>query len=233
MKIVFRVALVLSVMWMLSGCETAGGSGGAAAGSLPAMDAKQARTLLKEGNARFVRNVRIARDLTARVKQTSTAQFPFASIVSCADSRVPPELLFDQGIGDLFVLRVAGNVVDSDILGSLEYGSKILRIKLILVLGHTQCGAVKGAIDHAEMGNLTALVNKIRPAVEAAPMEGGARTSKNPAFVDAVCRENVRQVMRQIGKNSPILAKQITAGEVRLEGGMYDLATGRVVLFEE
>jgi carbonic anhydrase len=171
--------------------------------------------------------------LPAEVRGTAGGQYPFAVVVSCLDSRAPVEFLFDQGIGDLFNARVAGNVLNDDILGSLEFACKVSGSRLILVLGHSNCGAIKGAIDGVELGKLTGLLDKIKPAAATVSESVQPRTSKNDEFVQKVAEANVRLVMRQIRQQSPILREMIEAGSIGLEGGMYDLATGEVKFFEE
>lgn len=190
----------------------------------------KALELLKEGNQRFTAKQQVERDLNLQVEQTSTGQFPFATVLSCIDSRVPAELVFDQGIGDIFSVRIAGNFVNSDILGSMEFASKLAGTKLILVLGHTACGAVKGACDHAELGNLTGMLDKIAPAVEAVtePAAASDRTSDNIDFVNAVGAKNVTLTIERIREESPVLAEMEQAGEIQIVGGMYDIATGQV-----
>ncbi|HXJ36618.1 MAG TPA: carbonic anhydrase family protein [Candidatus Eisenbacteria bacterium] len=187
---------------------------------------------LRDGNARFVAGTALHRDLRAQVAETSGGQYPFASVLGCIDSRVPPELVFDQGIGDIFSARIAGNFVDPDLLGSLEFASKVAGSKLILVLGHTECGAIKGACDDVKMGNLTTTLAQIRPAVAAVRGVPGPRDSKNKAFVEAVTRENVTLTMQAIRHRSPILRAMIDAGEVGLAGGIYDVKTGAVAFVE-
>lgn len=191
---------------------------------------EKALNLLKEGNQRFVQKQQVARDLAVQVEQTSTGQYPFASVLSCIDSRVPAELVFDQGIGDIFSARVAGNFVNTDILGSMEFACKLAGTKLILVLGHTACGAVKGACDHAELGNLTSMLANLAPAVEAIkePAAAEERTSANIDFVNAVGTKNVALTIARIREESEVLAEMEKAGEIAIVGGMYDLATGKV-----
>lgn len=191
---------------------------------------EKALNLLKEGNQRFVQKQQVARDLAVQVKQTSTGQYPFATVLSCIDSRVPAELVFDQGIGDIFSARVAGNFVNTDILGSMEFACKLAGTKLILVLGHTACGAVKGACDHAELGNLTSMLANLAPAVEAIkePAAAEERTSANIDFVNAVGTKNVALTIARIREESEVLAEMEKAGEIAIVGGMYDLATGKV-----
>lgn len=184
---------------------------------------------LKDGNERFVSGKPLHRNLPADVRATSAGQKPFAAIVACMDSRVPVSLVFDLTIGDVFAVRVAGNVVGTNVLGSLEFAVAIAGARLILVLGHTQCGAIKGAIDRVELGTLTALLARISPAVDAA----GPGSSADPAYVRRVCEENVRLTMRQIRERSRVLRDLIASGALRLVGGMYDLETGRVAFDEE
>lgn len=190
----------------------------------------KALELLKEGNQRFIAKEQVERDLNLQVEQTSTGQYPFATVLSCIDSRVPAELVFDQGIGDIFSVRIAGNFVNTDILGSMEFASKLAGTKLILVLGHTACGAVKGACDHAELGNLTEMLGNIAPAVNAVtePSAAAERTSANIDFVNAVGTKNVALTIERIRKESPVLAEMEQAGEIQIVGGMYDIATGKV-----
>ncbi|MEO6740388.1 MAG: carbonic anhydrase family protein [Chthoniobacteraceae bacterium] len=163
---------------------------------------------------------------------STKGQYPYASVVSCLDSRTGTELIFDQGIGDVFNARVAGNIVNPDILGSLEFASKVAGSKLIAVIGHTKCGAVKGACDHVKLGNLTGLLNRIEPAVKATPSVGGSdRSSKNAEFVDAAAQQNVRKAMANIRQNSPILRQMEKEGQIQIVGGMHDITTGKVTFF--
>jgi carbonic anhydrase len=195
--------------------------------SQAAMTPSQALERLKAGNARFVSNAMKRRDWSAKVVATASAQFPYAAVLSCMDSRAPIETVFDQGIGDVFGVRVAGNVVNDDELGSLEYAAKV-GTKVIVVLGHTNCGAVKGALDDVKLGNLTDLLAKIRPAVEAA----SCSNSKDEACVSKVAAKNVLQSMKEIRERSPYLAKYLGEGKIELVGGMYDVATGKVTFLE-
>ena len=190
----------------------------------------QAVQLLRDGNKRFVENTKINRNLMEQVNQTSDGQYPFATILSCIDSRVSAELVFDQGIGDIFSIRIAGNIVNKDILGSMEFASKVAGTKAIVVLGHTNCGAVKGACDGVELGNLTHLLDKITPAMDLIddPKEKSLRNSKNIDFVDAVANTNVDRTVEMIRKNSPILAEMEQAGAIKIVSGMYDIQTGVV-----
>lgn len=192
-----------------------------------AMTPAAALERLKEGNRRFVANVTKRRDWSAKVVATASGQYPFAAVLGCMDSRAPIEIVFDQGIGDVFGIRVAGNIVNDDELGSLEYAVKV-GTKVIIVLGHTGCGAVKGAIDGVQLGNLTGLLAKIHPAVAAA----GCDNSKDDACVTKVAEMNVRQAVREIRAKSPYLGKYIEEGKVGLVGALYDVATGKVTFLE-
>jgi len=184
---------------------------------------------LKEGNQRFVNKTTVQRDLHQQVSDTATGQFPFAAIVSCIDSRIPTEVVFDQGIGDIFNARVAGNFVNEDILGSLEFACKLAGSKTILILGHTSCGAVKGACDNAQLGNLTQMLKKIMPAVDATTTEENEeRSSKNLKFVNEVAEKNVRLTMEATAAQSPVLAEMVKNGEISIEGAIYDVKTGIV-----
>lgn len=185
---------------------------------------------LKDGNQRFIENKQVTRDLLDQVSDTSTGQYPFATVLSCIDSRVSSELIFDQGIGDIFSVRIAGNFVNEDILGSMEFACKLAGTKLVVVLGHTACGAVKGACDHARLGNLTALINKIEPAVEAVtePTDESLRNSKNIEFVNNVAVKNVEMTIANIRKQSPVLAQLEEDGDIKIVGGMYDINDGKV-----
>jgi carbonic anhydrase len=189
---------------------------------------------LKEGNLRFQNNLKANRNLLEQVNDTSDGQFPFATILSCIDSRVSAELVFDQGLGDIFSVRIAGNFVNEDILGSMEFASKLAGTKLIVVLGHTACGAVKGACDDAKMGNLTKLLEKIKPAVSAVtePKDTSLRNSKNSEFVDTVAAKNVILTIDRIHAESPILSEMEKNGEIMIIGAMYDINTGEVNFFE-
>tara|TARA_R110000868_G_scaffold290572_1_gene550765 strand:+ start:285 stop:911 length:627 start_codon:yes stop_codon:yes gene_type:complete len=194
------------------------------------MTPEKAFQFLKEGNQRFQNNLKANRNLLEQVNDTSEGQFPFATILSCIDSRVSAELVFDQGLGDIFSIRIAGNFVNEDILGSMEFASKLAGTKLIVVLGHTSCGAIKGACDHARMGNLTALINKIEPAVDAVkePTDESLRNSKNLDFVDSVSAKNVLLTINNIRKQSPILNDMEKNKEIMIIGAMYDISTGEV-----
>ncbi len=189
---------------------------------------------LVNGNQRFLKNYRADRDLLEQVADTSSGQFPFATVLSCIDSRVSSELIFDQGIGDIFSIRIAGNFVNEDILGSMEFACKLAGTKLVVVLGHTACGAVKGACDHARLGNLTALINKIEPAVEAVkePEDSSLRNSKNIDFVNEVARKNVMMTIDNIRTSSEVLREMEENDEIKIVGGMYDISTGEVMFYQ-
>ena len=186
--------------------------------------------LLKDGNARFTGGKMVKRNLKKQVATTGKGQYPFASIVSCIDSRSGPELVFDQGIGDMFVARVAGNIVNEDILGSLEFASKAAGAKVIVVLGHTSCGAIKGACDDVKLGNLTGLLAKMKPAV-ASVKETGDRSSKNYAFVEKVAEANVQDTVKAIKEKSPVLKEMADKGEIKIVGAMLDVTTGKVLWY--
>ncbi|WP_103068945.1 carbonic anhydrase family protein [Aquimarina sediminis] len=200
-----------------------------------AITPKGAVELLKEGNSRFIQKMKADRDLLEQVSDTKSGQFPFATILSCIDSRVSSELIFDQGIGDIFSARVAGNFVNEDILGSMEFACKLAGTKLVLVLGHTACGAVKGACDDAKLGNLTALISKIKPAVEAVsePVDSSLRNSKNIDFVNEVAVKNVKMTIDNIRNDSEVLKEMEDNGEILIMGGMYDISTGKVTFLED
>lgn len=186
---------------------------------------------LQEGNARFVNNDLTARDHSAQVRKSTLAQYPKAIVLSCVDSRVPVEDVFDRGIGDLFVARVAGNFVNEDILGSMEFACKVSGSKVVLVMGHEHCGAVKAAIDDVKLGNITPMLQKIRPAVDLVEYKGD-RTSKNQEFVHMVSESNVQNTIEQIRKNSPILAEMETNGEIQIVGALYDMDNGKVTFLK-
>jgi len=187
---------------------------------------------LKAGNKRFMNNEITARDHSAQVRNSTMGQYPKAVILSCLDSRVPVEDVFDRGIGDIFVGRVAGNFVNEDLLGSMEFGCKVAGAKLILVLGHEHCGAVKAAIDDVELGNITAMLSKIKPAVELVSDFKGEKTSKNEAFVHEVCESNVKNTINQIRINSHILKEMEDNGEIKIVGAVYDLDDGEVTFLD-
>ena len=188
---------------------------------------------LREGNKRFQENVRLSRNLVQQVRETASGQYPYATVLSCIDSRVSSELIFDQGMGDLFSIRIAGNFVNEDILGSMEFACKLAGTKLVVVLGHTACGAVKGACDHARLGNLTTLINKIEPAVAAVsePADESLRNSKNIDFVNQVAEKNVMMTIENIRNHSPVLVEMEKNHEIKIIGGMYDISNGEVTFY--
>ncbi|MES2681118.1 MAG: carbonic anhydrase family protein [Bacteroidota bacterium] len=189
--------------------------------------------LLKKGNERFQNNLKANRNLLQQANETSDGQHPFAIILSCIDSRTSAELIFDQGLGDIFSVRIAGNIVNEDILGSMEFACKVAGSKIIVVLGHTKCGAVKGACDHVEMGNLTTLLNKIQPAVVAEKTTKDERNSKNSEFVEKVAVLNVKATVNAIMERSPILKEMIDSGAIGIVGGMHNIATGSVQFYPD
>src|SRR5206468_4265447 len=186
---------------------------------------------MKAGNERFRSGKPQHRDLMSEAKATAKGQYPAAIVFSCVDSRAPAELILDFGIGDIFSGRVAGNVADEDVLGSMEFACKVAGSKVVLVMGHTACGAIKGAIDEVKIGNLTALLGEIRPAVEATHYTG-ERTAKNYGFVDAVARKNVSLTIANIREKSPVLRELESSGSIKIAGSMYNLETGMVEFFE-
>ncbi len=189
--------------------------------------------LLQEGNKRFISNLKINRNLLQQANETSDGQHPFAIILSCIDSRTSVELIFDQGLGDVFSARIAGTIINEDILGSMEFACKVAGAKIIVVLGHSKCGAIKGACDHVEMGNLTALLSKILTAVSAEKTVTKNRTSSNEEFVEKVTTINIQRTVHAVMERSPILKELIEKGECGILGGNHDIATGEVVFYED
>jgi carbonic anhydrase len=231
------LAALAALALVAAGCQSPQPS--AAAAPFPitkdaqaAMTPPQALAELRAGNARFVAGRPRTRDFPAEVKASASGQYPFAVVLSCIDSRQPIEIVLDQGVGDIFSARVAGNVLNDDILGSMEFACKVSGAKLIAVIGHSNCGAIKGAVDNVELGNLTGLLARIKPAVDQVPDDGRPRTSKNHDFVDKVAEVNVRLVMQQIRERSPILREMLDRGQIGLVGGMYDLSTGEVHFYD-
>ena len=188
--------------------------------------------VLRKGNERFVNNLRANRNLLQQVNDTSAGQHPLAIVLSCIDSRTSAELIFDQGLGDIFSCRIAGNVLNDDILGSMEFACKVAGAKAIVVLGHTKCGAIMGACDGVKMGNLTSLLHKVDEAIALETETTADRTSKNPQFVQRVAEQNVLLVKRQVMERSPILAAMISQSELALVGGMYDVDSGAVEFYD-
>lgn len=189
--------------------------------------------ILKEGNHRFVQNLKVNRNLLEQVNETRDGQWPFATILSCIDSRTSAELVFDQGLGDIFSIRIAGNIINEDILGSMEFACKVAGSKFIVVLGHTKCGAIKGACDNVTMGHLSGLLQKIQPAISAEHSIPDTRNSHNPQFVEAVARINVEKNVDEILKRSQIIRDLVDNGEIGIAGAMYDVASGKVEFYDQ
>ncbi|MFZ4107124.1 carbonic anhydrase family protein [Flavobacterium sp.] len=194
---------------------------------------RKALEILKEGNNRFVNNLKAHRNLLEQVNDTRDGQWPFATILSCIDSRTSAELIFDQGLGDVFSVRIAGNIVNTDILGSMEFACKVAGSKLVVVLGHSKCGAVKGACDHVEMGNLTELLSKIQPAVYQEKQTKADRNASNSTFVENVAEINVKRSVKNIIQRSFILEKMIENGEIGIIGAMHNIETGEVTFYND
>ncbi|NTS40889.1 carbonic anhydrase [Flavisolibacter sp. BT320] len=193
----------------------------------------KALEILQDGNKRFVGNLKVNRNLLEQVNDTRDGQWPFAVVLSCIDSRTSAELIFDQGLGDIFSVRIAGNIVNEDILGSMEFACKVAGSKFIVVLGHSKCGAIKGACDGVEMGNLTTLLSKIEPAVSAETTTRENRTASNGEFVENVAEINVRRAVELILAKSPILEDMVNKGEIAIIGAMYDVTTGEVKFYND
>lgn len=194
---------------------------------------QKALRFLKEGNHRFVNNLLANRNLLRQVNQTSEGQLPFATILSCIDSRTSAELIFDQGLGDIFSIRIAGNILNDDILGSMEFACGIAQSKVIVVLGHTNCGAVTSACNGVKLGCLTALLNKIQPVIDSEITIAANRNGSNADFVTRVAIDNVKQTIRQIREQSSIIRNMESEGAILLIGGLYSTETGEVQFFEE
>lgn len=188
--------------------------------------------ILKDGNERFVKNLKANRNLLQQVNETSAGQYPFATILSCIDSRTSAELIFDQGLGDVFSIRIAGNILNEDILGSMEFATKVVGTKLIMVLGHTKCGAIVGACNHVEMGHLTTLLNKIQPAIYNEKSTHENRDGSNGTFVQNVTEINVHLTIDRIRRESPIIAELEKTGQIKIIGGLYDVENGKVSFYE-
>lgn len=201
--------------------------------SLEKITPEIALTYLKEGNQRFLNNLKINRNLLQQANQTSKDQFPFATILSCIDSRTSAELIFDQGLGDIFSIRIAGNIINEDILGSMEYACKIAKSKLIVVLGHTKCGAIVSACNNLEMGHLTNLLNKLRPAIEEEKKTLLERNGHNISFVNNVSANNIKLTIQQIRDRSKILNDLEIRKKINIVGALYDIETGEVTFYED
>lgn len=234
------LVVFLASALLLADCSTQYGNDGSGAVAAQtrenqaAITPAQALARLEAGNERFVSGQMIHRNFPRQVKDTSGGQYPFAAVVTCLDSRTTPEFMFDQGVGDVFSARVAGNIINDDILGSLEFATKVSGAKLIAVIGHTNCGAIKGACDAVQLGHLTSLLARIQPAVNAVQTAPGeVRSSKNHAFVERVAEMHVRLTLKAIREQDPILNDMIERGQIGLVGGIYDLETGKVTFFKD
>ena len=234
-----RTSIFLTCAFTLAICATAANALDSAPGGVmtksmqAAITPAKALQMLKEGNERFVSGTASGVDYLAQVKKTADGQYPFAAVVTCVDSRTQPEIIFDQGIGDMFVARVAGNFVNDDILGSLEFATKVSGAKIILIMGHTECGAIKGACDDVELGLLTATLANIQPAVTAVEKEDYSPTnSTNAKFVQSVADMNVKLTMQMLRDRSLVLRGMIDKGELALVGAMYDITTGKTTFYE-
>lgn len=188
--------------------------------------------ILKEGNERFVNNLKANRNLLQQVNETSDGQFPFATILSCMDSRTSAELIFDQGLGDIFSIRIAGNILNDDILGSMEFATKVVGTKIVIVLGHTKCGAIVGACNNVKMGKLTALLEKVAPAIEREEITLANRNGSNPSFVNNVTKLNVQLTIERIRKESQIVSDLEYQQDIRILGAVYDVDNGKVDFFD-
>jgi carbonic anhydrase len=233
-------ALFFSLVAGLAGCASGGAAPPPVAAVSHTLDKAEqsqitpdeALARLKEGNQRFVRGQSLLRDYPAQVKATSTGQYPFAVVLSCIDSRTTPEIVFDQGIGDLFVARVAGNYAPVDVIGSIEFATKVSGAKLVVVMGHTECGAIKGACDNVELGNLTTVIQALRPAVDEVKTDDVDRSSKNKKFVLLVTEANIRRTVAKLRSESPILKDLEQSGQIKIVGALHDISTGEVTFFQ-
>lgn len=189
--------------------------------------------ILRDGNKRFVNNIKAHRNLLQQVNETSSGQFPFAAILSCIDSRTSAELIFDQGLGDIFSIRIAGNIINGDILGSMEFACKVAGSKLVVVLGHTKCGAIEGACNNIVMGNITSLLNKIRPAIDAETNTISERNGNNRAFVENVAKNNIFHTVKIIKEQSNILYEMEQTDQIKIIGGLHNIETGKVIFYDK
>lgn len=193
---------------------------------------EEALQILKEGNERFVKNLKANRNLLQQVNDTKEGQFPFATILSCMDSRTSAELIFDQGLGDIFSIRIAGNILNEDIIGSMEFATKVVGTKVVVVLGHTKCGAIVGACNNVELGSLTKVLDKIKPAIQAETHTKENRTGSNADFVKTVTENNVHLAIEEIKKQSPVIAELIAEEKLKIAGGIYNVENGAVTFFD-
>jgi len=226
------LALALPVFWVAGVVQAEATDVALTREAQAAITPARALEMLKQGNERFVNGKTLPRDFLAQVRQTATGQYPFAAIVSCLDSRIPPAIVFDQGVGDLFVGRIAGNFVNDDMLGSLEFATKLSGAKLVVILGHTECGAIRGACDAAQLGLLTATLANINPAVKAVQGDYTPRNSSNAGFVQSVAEMNVQLTMKKLLDRSVVLREMVDKGELGLVGAMYDITTGKVMFYK-
>ena len=231
-SLLLSLALALPVFWVSGVVQAETADVALTREAQAAITPARALEMLQQGNERFVSGKTLPRDFLAQVRQTSTGQYPFAAIVSCLDSRIPPAIVFDQGIGDLFVGRMAGNFVNDDMLGSLEFATKLSGAKLVVILGHTECGAIKGACDAAQLGLLTATLANINPAIEAVQGDYTPRNSANAGFVQAAAEMNVQLTMKKLLDRSVVLREMVDKGELGLVGAMYDVTTGKVMFYK-
>lgn len=231
-SLLLSLALALPVFWVAGVVQAQATDVALTREAQAAITPARALEMLKQGNERFVNGKTLPRDFLAQVRQTATGQYPFAAIVSCLDSRIPPAIVFDQGVGDLFVGRIAGNFVNDDMLGSLEFATKLSGAKLIVILGHTECGAIRGACDAAQLGLLTATLANINPAVKAVQGDYTPRNSSNAEFVQSVAEMNVQLTMKKLLDRSVVLREMVDKGELGLVGAMYDITTGKVMFYK-
>lgn len=231
-SLLLSLALALPVFWVAGVVQAEATDVALTREAQAAITPARALEMLKQGNERFVNGKTLPRDFLAQVRQTATGQYPFAAIVSCLDSRIPPAIVFDQGVGDLFVARIAGNFVNDDMLGSLEFATKLSGAKLVVILGHTECGAIRGACDAAQLGLLTATLANINPAVKAVQGDYTPRNSSNAGFVQSVAEMNVQLTMKKLLDRSVVLREMVDKGELGLVGAMYDITTGKVMFYK-
>ena len=231
-SLLLSLALALPVFWVAGVVQAQATDVALTREAQAAISPARALEMLKQGNERFVNGKTLPRDFLAQVRQTATGQYPFAAIVSCLDSRIPPAIVFDQGVGDLFVGRIAGNFVNDDMLGSLEFATKLSGAKLIVILGHTECGAIRGACDAAQLGLLTATLANINPAVKAVQGDYTPRNSSNAGFVQSVAEMNVQLTMKKLLDRSVVLREMVDKGELGLVGAMYEITTGKVMFYK-
>lgn len=231
-SMLLSLALALPVFWVAGVVQAQATDVALTREAQAAITPARALEMLKQGNERFVNGKTLPRDFLAQVRQTATGQYPFAAIVSCLDSRIPPAIVFDQGVGDLFVGRIAGNFVNDDMLGSLEFATKLSGAKLVVILGHTECGAIRGACDAAQLGLLTATLANINPAVKAVQGDYTPRNSSNAGFVQSVAEMNVQLTMKKLLDRSVVLREMVDKGELGLVGAMYDITTGKVMFYK-